>query len=204
MPAVNSLLMLRPTESPLLFLQQLGRGLRKAPDKNLCTVLDFVGQHRKEFRYDRRFRALLGGSRTHVARQVAEGFPFLPSGLQHAARPRGDRARVGEHSLRAAFAMAGKSRRVAEPGSRAADYRPCGVSRVSRGWIWTTSIVAIDRGRICEKRPVCQWPRPDRRRPALVEQLGRLLHVDDLERLGAWSNWVRCGDSAGCGGALGA
>src|SRR5262249_3635104 len=61
-PSVNSLLMLRPTESPVLFLQQLGRGLRTAPDKNLCTVLDFVGQHRKEFRYDRRFRALLGGT----------------------------------------------------------------------------------------------------------------------------------------------
>src|SRR4029079_15373141 len=79
-PSVDSLLMLRPTESPLLFLQQLGRGLRKAPGKSLCTVLDFVGQHRKEFRYDRRFQALLGGSRSHVARQVSEGFPFLPSG----------------------------------------------------------------------------------------------------------------------------
>jgi len=40
-PTVNSLLMLRPTESPLLFLQQLGRGLRMAPGKSLCTVLDF-------------------------------------------------------------------------------------------------------------------------------------------------------------------
>lgn len=79
-PTVNSIMMLRPTESPLLFLQQLGRGLRKAPHKALCTVLDFVGQHRREFRYDRRFQALLGGSRSQVARQVSEGFPFLPSG----------------------------------------------------------------------------------------------------------------------------
>ena len=79
-PSVNALLMLRPTESPLLFLQQLGRGLRKSPGKGLCTVLDFVGQHRKEFRYDARFRALLGGSRSDLARQVEQGFPFLPSG----------------------------------------------------------------------------------------------------------------------------
>ena len=56
--------MLRPTESPTLFLQQLGRGLRKADGKTVCTVLDFVGSHRTEFRFDRRFRALLGGSRT--------------------------------------------------------------------------------------------------------------------------------------------
>ena len=38
--------MLRPTESPTLFLQQLGRGLRKTRDKAFCTVLDFVGTHR--------------------------------------------------------------------------------------------------------------------------------------------------------------
>ena len=63
LPTVDTLLMLRPTDSPTLFLQQLGRGLRKALDKPVCTVLDFVSHHRKEFRYDRRFRALLGGSR---------------------------------------------------------------------------------------------------------------------------------------------
>jgi superfamily II DNA or RNA helicase len=79
-PTIDSLLMLRPTESPTLFLQQLGRGLRKTHGKTLCTVLDFVGLHRSEFRYDRRFRALLGGSRKDVERQVEQGFPFLPAG----------------------------------------------------------------------------------------------------------------------------
>ncbi len=78
--AVDTLLMLRPTESPLLFLQQLGRGLRRSPGKSVCTVLDFVGQHRKEFRYDRRFQALLGGSRSSVIKQVEQAFPFLPAG----------------------------------------------------------------------------------------------------------------------------
>jgi len=38
------------TESPTLFLQQLGRGLRKSEGKTVCTVLDFVGLHRREFR----------------------------------------------------------------------------------------------------------------------------------------------------------
>jgi superfamily II DNA or RNA helicase/HKD family nuclease len=79
-PSVDTLLMLRPTESGTLFLQQLGRGLRKSHGKSLCTVLDFVGQHRREFRYDRRFRALLGGTRSEVIKQVDEGFPFLPAG----------------------------------------------------------------------------------------------------------------------------
>ena len=79
-PAVDTLLLLRPTDSPTLFLQQLGRGLRRAVGKTVCTVLDFVGRHRSEFRFDRRFRALLGGSRQDVAQQVETGFPFLPAG----------------------------------------------------------------------------------------------------------------------------
>jgi superfamily II DNA or RNA helicase/HKD family nuclease len=79
-PAVDTLLMLRPTDSPTLFLQQLGRGLRRSIGKTVCTVLDFVGHHRKEFRFDRRFRALLGGTRKELAAQVEAGFPFLPAG----------------------------------------------------------------------------------------------------------------------------
>jgi len=72
--------MLRPTDSPTLFLQQLGRGLRRVEGKNICTVLDFVGHHRAEFRFDRKFRALLGGSRKDLLTQIENGFPFLPSG----------------------------------------------------------------------------------------------------------------------------
>ena len=79
-PDVDTILMLRPTESPTLFLQQLGRGLRKTKQKAFCTVLDFVGTHRREFRFDRRFRALLGGSRRDIERAVQLDFPFLPAG----------------------------------------------------------------------------------------------------------------------------
>jgi superfamily II DNA or RNA helicase len=79
-PAVDTLLMLRPTDSPTLFMQQLGRGLRRSIGKSVCAVLDFVGHHRREFRFDRRFRALLGGTRKELAAQVEAGFPFLPAG----------------------------------------------------------------------------------------------------------------------------
>lgn len=79
-PVVDTVLFLRPTDSPTLFLQQLGRGLRRAHGKTVCTVLDFVGQHRKEFRFDRRFRALLGGTRKELQDQITRGFPFLPAG----------------------------------------------------------------------------------------------------------------------------
>lgn len=71
LPDVDTLLMLRPTESSTLFLQQLGRGLRRSDHKAVCTVLDFVGLHRTEFRFDRKLRVLLveraGSSRNRYA-----------------------------------------------------------------------------------------------------------------------------------------
>lgn len=48
-PSINTVLMLRPTASPIIFIQQLGRGLRKSGDKEFLTVLDFIGNHNKTF-----------------------------------------------------------------------------------------------------------------------------------------------------------
>lgn len=48
-PAINLILMLRPTNSPIVFIQQLGRGLRKYKDKTFLTVLDFIGNYNKAF-----------------------------------------------------------------------------------------------------------------------------------------------------------
>lgn len=48
-PSVNTILMLRPTESPIIFIQQLGRGLRHYQFKEYLTVLDFIGNHTKTF-----------------------------------------------------------------------------------------------------------------------------------------------------------
>ncbi|WP_067172853.1 DUF3427 domain-containing protein [Microtetraspora niveoalba] len=81
-PDVNTLLLLRPTESATVFLQQLGRGLRRTPDKDVLTVLDFVGQHRKEYRFANRFKALTGFARGRLEKQVENDFPLLPSGSQ--------------------------------------------------------------------------------------------------------------------------
>jgi superfamily II DNA or RNA helicase/HKD family nuclease len=81
-PEVDTALFLRPTQSATVFLQQLGRGLRRAPGKAVLTVLDFIGQHRREFRFDVRYRALTGTSRRGLERQIEQGFPFLPPGSQ--------------------------------------------------------------------------------------------------------------------------
>jgi superfamily II DNA or RNA helicase/HKD family nuclease len=81
-PDVDTILMLRPTESATLFLQQLGRGLRRTPGKAVLTVLDFIGHHRKEFNFAQRFRALTGATRRRLERDIEDGFGFLPSGCQ--------------------------------------------------------------------------------------------------------------------------
>lgn len=82
LPDINTVLFLRPTESATVFLQQLGRGLRKAAGKDACLVLDFIGAQASGFRFDLRYRALFGGSRTDLAKSVREGFPYLPAGCQ--------------------------------------------------------------------------------------------------------------------------
>lgn len=81
-PDVDTVLLLRPTDSATIFLQQLGRGLRRTRDKAVLTVLDFVGFQRKEFRWERKLRALTGTSRKNLQRDIERGFPFLPSGCQ--------------------------------------------------------------------------------------------------------------------------
>ena len=82
LPAVDTVLFLRPTESATVFLQQLGRGLRRTRTKAVLTVLDFVGHQRQEFRFDRKLRALTGSTRRGLERDLQAGFSTLPSGCQ--------------------------------------------------------------------------------------------------------------------------
>ncbi|WP_444852160.1 DUF3427 domain-containing protein [Streptomyces sp. NPDC000229] len=79
-PDVDTLLLLRPTSSATVFLQQLGRGLRRSDNKAVLTVLDFIGQHRKEFRFENQFRALTNLTRKRLLANIEQDFPQLPSG----------------------------------------------------------------------------------------------------------------------------
>ncbi|MBO1337693.1 DUF3427 domain-containing protein [Streptomyces sp. VRA16 Mangrove soil] len=81
-PDVDTLLLLRPTGSATIFLQQLGRGLRRTPNKPVLTVLDFIGQHRAEFRFEEQFRAMTNLSRNRLLEHAERDFPQLPSGCQ--------------------------------------------------------------------------------------------------------------------------
>ena len=79
-PEIDTVLFLRPTESLTIFLQQLGRGLRLADDKDCLTVLDFVGNARPEYNFENKFRALIGKTVTTVHKEVEDNFPHLPLG----------------------------------------------------------------------------------------------------------------------------
>jgi hypothetical protein len=78
--STNTVLFLRPTESLTVFLQQLGRGLRHAPEKDCLTVIDFVGQAHRRYRIDLKLKALLARRRFNIQREVELDFPHLPAG----------------------------------------------------------------------------------------------------------------------------
>jgi len=82
LPSIDTVMMLRPTESKILFLQQLGRGLRKAEGKGKLVVLDFIGNHQS---FLHKPQALMGKSMNHgqlaeFARKAAEQRLELPEG----------------------------------------------------------------------------------------------------------------------------
>ena len=178
--------MLRPTESATVFLQQLGRGLRWADGKRVLTVLDFVGQARREYRYDVRYRALLGGTRHQVKKAVEADFPLLPPGcalkLDRIAK------KHVLHNLRDA-AYNARTRladdlRVLGPNARLRDFiRDAGTE--------LEDIYARPQACHCftELRQRAGFEKQTSAQVTsnpLMRTIGRLIHVDDCERLAVW------------------
>lgn len=75
---VNQVIMLRPTESPIVFIQQLGRGLRKAEGKDYVVILDFIGNYNNNFMIP----VALSGDRTYnqdvIRKYVISGNSVIP------------------------------------------------------------------------------------------------------------------------------
>lgn len=195
LPEVDTVLMLRPTESATVFLQQLGRGLRWAEGKRVLTVLDFVGQVRREYRYDVRYRALTGGTRHQVARAIEADFPLLPPGcalkLDRIAKETVLRnLRSAVHNARARLA---DDLRALGPDTRLRGFmRDAGAeladvyARPGAGHCFT------ELRRRAGFKPSSGHAAED---ACLLKTIGRLTHVDDHERIEAWRGILEMGRS---------
>lgn len=77
-PEINQVLLVRPTESPIIFIQQLGRGLRKYKNKEYVVILDFIGNYRNNFMIP----IALSGDRSYdkdkIRKYLMEGTKIIP------------------------------------------------------------------------------------------------------------------------------
>lgn len=193
LPAVDTLLFLRPTESALVFMQQLGRGLRRSEGKDCVTVLDFIGQSHRKFRFDLRYRAITGASRTDVGKQIEQGFPFLPAGttmqLDRVARE------IVLENLKTALpsqrpAMVRELRAMAESDrfrgrtprlSEFLEESGLDLLDVYKSGCWSDLV----------RQAGLKTPPAGPNEQDLGDALKRLLHIDDPLRLGAYRAWLK-------------
>jgi superfamily II DNA or RNA helicase len=189
LPMVDTLLLLRPTQSPVLFQQQIGRGLRLSPGKESCLVLDFIGQHRAEFRFDRLLSSLTGLSRRELVDGVENGFGSLPPGCHiHLQRQTREQVLQGLRTLisqnwrrlktelqtyaalrgRAAVQLADFLR---DQALELEDIYRAGTGQIRSGW----TALKRDAGLIVSE------PGPEE--DYFSRRFGDLLHVDDSRRL---------------------
>lgn len=77
-PEINQVIMLRPTESPIVFVQQLGRGLRKANEKEYVVILDFIGNYKNNFMIPIALSGDRSYNKDNIRRYVLEGERIIP------------------------------------------------------------------------------------------------------------------------------
>jgi superfamily II DNA or RNA helicase/HKD family nuclease len=186
-PEVDTVLLLRPTESAAVFLQQLGRGLRHSPGKSVLTVLDFIGQAHRRYRFDVRYRALIGGTRKQVGLAIAEGFPLTPPGC--AIRLDRIAASYVLENVRSSIHLARQS--------LVDDLKALPPDTQLRAFLEESG---HDLEEVYANPGAGHSFTEIRRRAGYVDELkadptseravGRLLHVNDEERLNRWIDWL--------------
>ena len=77
-PEINQIIMLRPTESPIVFVQQLGRGLRKAIGKEYVVILDFIGNYENNFMIPIALSGDRSYNKDNIRRYISEGGRVIP------------------------------------------------------------------------------------------------------------------------------
>jgi superfamily II DNA or RNA helicase/HKD family nuclease len=188
-PEVDTLLLLRPTESATIFLQQLGRGLRWAEGKSVLTVLDFIGQANAQYRFDVKYRALVGGTRKQVEKAVEDHFPLMPPGC--AVRLDEISQKIVLENLRTAIKSARKGVVDDLRGLPAATRLPEFLAQ-SRYDIRDVYAKPPQGTTFTQARREAGHLRgmPPAAEVAYGKILGRMLHIDDEERWAHWRGWL--------------
>lgn len=187
-PEVDTVIMLRPTESPVVFLQQLGRGLRLAKDKSVVTVLDFVGSHRAEYRNDLKLSAMTGVTRGKLEKSIQKGFPYLPAGMVVALDPL-----AREHVLANLKNQVKPSKKLIESEIAAHLDDPNSGGRLGE-YLESYGRELDEVYRHCSWLEFCSSINPERFAPiseserTLLKPIIKLMHVDDTTRLDGYSS----------------
>jgi superfamily II DNA or RNA helicase/HKD family nuclease len=189
LPAVDTILFLRPTESPVVFMQQLGRGLRRFEGKDCVTVLDFIGNSHRKFRFDLRYRAITGASRSEVSKQIEQGFPFLPAGCTMQL----DRVatKIVLENLKTALpsrrpAMVKELRALGRPDIRLAEFlheTGLELADIYRSGCWSG----------LKREARFEMPAAGPYEEAIGDRLAGLLHLDDSLRIAGYRHVLRDG-----------
>ena len=181
-PDVDTVLLLRPTQSATIFTQQLGRGLRRAQDKSSLTVLDLIGQQHREFRFDDRLRAILDPHRGPILKQVEQEFPFLPAGCTVDLDRRSQEIildNLRSAVRRSRWATLVSDLRSEDDGIRLAeflkkhDHRLADIYKTSRSW----TNLRRDAAQTSAAPSDADFERQ------ILRATGRLTHIDDPERI---------------------
>jgi hypothetical protein len=183
-PNVNTLFFFRPTESATVFLQQLGRGLRRTRTKSELVVFDLTGRHRPEFRFDRRLRGALGHTPRELRELVEKGAGRLPSGCH-----------LHFDELARADVLAQIRRSIPSDltGLRALLREPAHADLTLAQFLHETDVELDDLyGKNRSWTLLRQSVSLDARAPAeheqdALENLHKLLHVGDEVRLAGWT-----------------
>lgn len=77
-PKINQILMIRPTDSAIVFVQQLGRGLRKVNGKDYLTVIDFIGNHKNNYLIPIALYGDTSYNKDSLRKMISEGSKMLP------------------------------------------------------------------------------------------------------------------------------
>jgi superfamily II DNA or RNA helicase/HKD family nuclease len=185
-PDVNTLLMLRPTESGVVFIQQLGRGLRKTPNKECLTVLDFVGNQNKKFKFDAKYGKLLGLGKKALAVALQTGFPPLPSGCHFELDEVATKIIVDNLKESIGFKKAQFKKDILRLGDVGIDV-----------FIQDTGIELADLYRggnsftLLKKLAFEEDYSPSDIEKKTANSMKRLMHIDDLQRLNAFTDLLQ-------------